>query len=147
MRYAAARVVGANTSSFWRTALRAWWIGAAAMAGAWALLAAVGAGRTVGEITLGDVVMVAVLPPLFAAIVAFAFRPGMGRRLPVLVVLGFAVCIGSAIAARLVLPQPLLHVAAPGLVAAGLLALAAAGVPILAGWLRPDRVVDPMPRA
>lgn len=146
VRYAAARAAGVvGFSALRRTAVRAWWIGTAALAGALALWSGINAviDSTAGEVTLGEVLMVAGLPPLLAVIVALAFRPGMGRRLPLLVVVAYAVCIGAAAASRMLWPQVVLRVPAVALVLIGTLALGVALWSMRSARLRSDRLADP----
>ena len=125
VHYAATRYAGMpGARPSWRTARRAWWIGTAAVGGLTALWSGIQAlVEGVGaEISLGDILVVAVVPPLLAGLVAVALRPGRGPWLTVLVALRAPAMVAVLIGGPL---------------------LAAALWPALAGLLRPDRVIAP----
>lgn len=148
VRYAASRAGGTTGPAvFRRTALRAWWIGTAAIVGAlglWTGIAGVvGDGTT--ELRLSDALTAILLPPVLAVLVAATFRPGMGRYLPVMVAVAFAVCLPAAVAGRLLWPHEIARVPAliPTLV--GVVVLGVALWPLLGGRSHHDPVTDPRP--
>jgi hypothetical protein len=148
VRYAAQRAGDiAGPTALGRTTLRAWWIQTAAIVGAEGLwLGLTGLlDRGQAQIRLGDLLTVIVLPPVLAVIVALAFRPGMGRRLSVMVALAFAVAIGAAVGSPLLWPRVVVEAPALILILVGVVGLGAALWPILAERHRPDPITDPRP--
>jgi hypothetical protein len=146
VRYAASRASGrTGPTALRRTAVRAWWIGTAAIVGALGLGTGItGAlGDGVATLRLSEVLTAALLPLVLAVLVAAIFRPGMGRHLPVLVAVAFAVGLPAAVAARLLWPQEIARVPALLVVLVGVGALAVALWPVLSGRGRHDRVIDP----
>lgn len=149
VRYAARRASGtAGPAALWRTALRAWWIQTAAIVGAQGLWIGITGvlDRGTAPIQLGDVLTPVLLPPLLAVILAVTLRPGMGRRLPVMVAVAFVVAVGAGVGFGLLGPQVIAEVPALPLVLVGAVALLTAAWPILRGWHRHDPITDPRTR-
>lgn len=148
VRYAAQRASGTvGPVATRRTALRAWWVLTAAIVGAEGLWLGITAVLDRGEaaVRLGDVLTGALLPPVLAVILAVAFRPGMGRRLPVMVAVAFALALGAAVGFRLLGPGVIAEVPALIPVLVGVVAFVTALWPILGGRHRPDPIIDPRP--
>jgi len=128
-----------------RMPLRIAWMSFAGVAGALAVLVGTDAvaHRTQGELTLGELLTLALAPPLIAGIAALAFRPGAGRRGPVLVAIGAVVTMAAAGVSPMIWPQVVVTLPGPVLLATGAVLLAAAWWRLTSGRAFADRVVDP----